>query len=292
MHFSPKLCKNTQMKLEFVTFANTSYMAPTRVLEEARAFGVFDRIRAMNEHDIPEFIRAHRRFIEENTRGYGLYIWKPKVIFDTLEQMEDDDILVYCDAGMKLNANGLPRFQEYIERLQQPDAHLLVFSANDVYVPQQYVKQDAVMHYFPEFNDTQRFRHYYYAGVMMLKKTKKTMDLVRDYLALCETETLLIDSISKVHQESYMYQGNDADSAMFNLCLAKHAIHSEVYPDETNIYTEVGGQDYGASNWSSLDAFPFHCRRIAPRFQNTAPPRSKQNTAPPKFKQWWLRNLQ
>ena len=271
------------MKLEFVTFANTAFMTPTRILEEAKSFGVFDRIRTMTEHDIPEFIQTHKDFISRNSRGYGLYIWKPKVIFDALETMSDGDILVYCDAGMKLNPKGLPRFREYIERMQQSDAHLLVFSANDLYVPQRFVKQDAVMHYFPEFNNTERVKHYYYAGVMMFKKTDQTMNLVRDYLALCETETLLTYSTTGTYPEAPMYQGNDADNAMFNLCLAKHSIHAEVYPDETNLYDESGVQKYGATDWSSLDAFPFHYCRLAPR---STPP-----VNPPKFKPWWLRSL-
>ena len=257
------------MKIEFVTFANTSYMSPTRIVEEAKSFGVFHRIRTMTEHEIPAFIRAHRSFIENNTRGYGLYIWKPRVILDTLERLADGDILVYCDAGMKLNTKGLPRFHEYIERLQNPDTHLLVFSTNDSYIPQRYVKQDAVMHYFPEFNDTNRFKRYYYAGVMILKKTEKTMALVRDYLALCETERLLTHSVTGTYPEVPGYQGNDGDNALFNLCLAKHSIHADVYPDETNLYDSTGTQDYAATDWSSLDAFPFQYRRLAPRIYQT-----------------------
>ena len=253
------------MRLEFATFANTAYMTTTRIIEEAKSFGVFDRIRAMTEHDIPSYIQSHQSFIDENPRGYGLYIWKPKVILDTLEQLADGDILVYCDAGLKLNVKGLPRFREYVERLQQPDIHLLVFSANDLYVPQRYVKQDAVMYYFPEFNDTQRFCRYYYGGLMMLKKTEKTMMLIRDFLRLCETEWLLENSTTDTYPEVPKYQGNDGDSALFNLCLAKHAIHCDVYPDETNVYDSKGIQDYFTTDWSSLDAFPFQCRRLALR---------------------------
>ena len=248
------------MKLGFVTFANSSFMTPTRIRNEAESFGMFDFIRIMNEHDISEFVDKHNRFIRRNPKGYGFYIWKPKVILDTLERMNENDILLYCDAGMKLNSKGLPRFREYVDQVRD----VLVFSTNDSYVPQRYVKQDAIMQYFPEFNDTSRFKRYYYAGVMLFRKTPKTMNLVRDYLALCETEWLLDNTETGRYTRISMFQGHDKDNALFNLCLAKHNIHTDIYPDETNLYDSSGTQDYGATDWSSLDAYPLQYRRLRP----------------------------
>ena len=251
------------MKVGFVTFANTSYMTPTRILGEAASFGVFDFVRSLNELDIAEYIQKHKPFIDANPRGYGFYIWKPKVILDTLAGMDEGDSLVYCDAGMKLNIKGLSRFYEYIDKVKKPDCHTLLFSTNESYVPQRYVKQDAVMHYFPEFNDTERFKRYYYAGVLMLKKTDKTMAMLRDYLALCETEDLLTYFSTKMYSEVPMFQGNDGDASLFNLCVAKHSIHTEIYPDETMLYVD-GVQKYDATDWTALAEYPFQCRRIRP----------------------------
>lgn len=260
LHFVTK----PSMKLGFVTFANTAYMRPTRILNEAASFGVFDFIRNVTEHDIPDYIQKHKTFIETNPKGYGFYIWKPKVILDTLATMQENDILVYCDAGMKLNVNGLPRFHEYIEKVQQPDQHLLVFSTNDLYAPQRFVKQDAIMEYFPEFNDAERFKRYYYAGVMILKKTDKTIALLQDYLRLCETETLLDYKTTGTYVEVPSYKGNDGDCSLWNLCLAKHGIHADIYPDETMLYDSAGEQAYDATDWSSLNAYPFQCQRLRP----------------------------
>lgn len=239
-------------------------MRPTRILDEARSFGVFDFIRSMTEHDIPEFIQRHKAFIDAHPKGYGLYIWKPTVILDTLVRMNDGDVLLYCDAGMQLNVKGLPRFREYIETVTQPECNLLVFSTNDTYVPQQYVKQDAIMEYFPEFNDTARFTRYYYAGTMLFKKTDKTIALIRDYLALCETERLLDNIERSTYSRVPGYLGNDTDNGLFNLCVAKHGIHADIYPDETNIYDGNGLQQHGTPDWSALAAYPLHYRRLRP----------------------------
>jgi hypothetical protein len=188
-----------------------------------------------------------------------LWIWKPKIILDTLEMLNDGDRLVYCDAGMHLNAKGLRRYFEYHRILDTCD--MVTFSLNDAYKAQHYVKRDAINACYPEF--ASQMNPYCYAGVMMLKKTPATLALVREWLGLCEVYEFLDTSPSKA-EELPCYVGNDCDNGLFNLCLAKHRISRAIYPDETNVYTAAGLQHYTASSqeWSQLELFPFQCRRL------------------------------
>lgn len=267
------------MTLTFVTFANTSYMHPSRILEEAHEFGVFTSIQHKTEHDIQEFVNKHKSFIESHPQGYGCWIWKPKVILDSLLSLQPDDILVYCDAGMKLNKPGLPRFHEYMEILQNPDNHMVTFSMNESHVPQLYVKADAVAEYFPEFQDSSRYMRYCYAGLLMLKRTEKTIQLLKDWLSLCENYHY-IDRNWSVRGECPNFQGNDCDNGLFNLVLAKHSIHATIYPDETNLYLPDGRQNLSVTDWSSLDRFPFQYRRLAPRIGLSNTPVRNRNEIP------------
>ena len=257
----------TSPKKVFLTFTNTGYHPPTRIVEQATAFGIFDRILHMTELDIPEFIEKHSEFIQNHTVGYGYYIWKPKIILDTLINMEDGDILFYCDSGIHLNLKGLPRFQEYLTYLDG-DKSMVTFCMSDRYVPQMFVKQDAVQYYFPEFNDMKGLESCY-AGCMILKKCDDTMDLIVDWLGLCEKYSFIDTSISCYTKELDGFQGNDKDSGLLNLVLAKYTIDYKITPDETNLYNEEGVQLHHLKlpthpnewPWSLLDAFPIHCRR-------------------------------
>ena len=65
--------------------------------------GVFDKIIQLNDNDISEYIEKHSNFIRTHRAGFGFWIWKPKIIYDTLNKMKEGDILVYCDAGMYVN---------------------------------------------------------------------------------------------------------------------------------------------------------------------------------------------
>jgi hypothetical protein len=249
-------------RTHFITFTNTGYMAPTRILHEAESFG-FDTVRAFTEYDIPEFIETHRAFIDQHSHGYGHWIWKPKIILDTLKSVPDNDIVIYCDAGMHLNKGGLSRYYDYLGMLQSPTTSAVVFSGGPFYKAQEYVKMDAVLAYAPGFAADSTITCY--AGVMMLRKTSDTLALVQDWLALCETYHFLDGSVSRA-PELPIFKGNDCDNGLFNLCLYRNKTHAVIPHVETNIYNNEGHQLHmTATDWSSLDHFPFQCRRLRPR---------------------------
>jgi hypothetical protein len=256
-----------EKELYFIAFANKSYMTTDRIANQAKEMNVFDKILQLTEDDISEYVEKHSNFIKSNPYGYGLFIWKPKVIYDTLLKMNNEDILVYCDAGTYVNKKGKDRFEFYIEQLNKHD--MVVFSTSDNYKAQRYVKNDAIMAYYPEFN--KEWTTACYAGLMIIKKTQKSLELIKDWLELCENYHFLDKSNIGKHKNLPHYIGNDCDNGLFNLCLAKYKIHFVVTPDEVNIYaggTQIAhtGKNQKEVDWSSLDHIPFQIRRMTPKF--------------------------
>lgn len=257
-------------KIKFLTFANTNFMNTNRIAEEAKSFNIFDEIIQLNEAHIKDFINKHKIFINNNPPGYGYFIWKPKIILDTLLNMNEDDILVYCDAGFYLNNNGIERLNFYLDKLKIKD--IITFSANDKYKIKQYVKMDAIMNYYPEFNNLHLDKNACYAGIMILKKTNNVINLISDWLNLCENYNFLDTNYSINYNEAPYFCGNDKDNGLFNLCLLKYNNSYKVYPDEINLYDENGFQlhhtniNFNNIDWSILNDKPFHCRRITPKF--------------------------
>ena len=256
------------MKICLGTFANTNFMNSNRIAKQANEFNMFDQIFQYTEKDIPEFIDKHKNFINTHPEGYGYYIWKPKVILDILNKLDDDDVLVYCDAGIYLNKNGKNRLNEYLDKLIQFD--VITFSTNDKYKAKYYVKMDAIMNYYSNFNEEYSDMNAVYAGLMIIKKCTKTIHLITDWLNLCENYNFLNISRSIHYKEADYFHGNDKDNGLFNLCLSKHKISYTIYPDETNVYTD-GIQiihnivDVNNIDWSPLHDKPFQCRRITPK---------------------------
>lgn len=257
------------MTITFLTFTNTNYMSSDRIKKQAEEFKIFDNILGMTELDIPEFIKKHEQFINYYKPGYGYWIWKPKIILDKLLKLNENDILIYCDAGMYFNINGKDRLLEYLNKLDDKIS-LVTFSANDNYKAQNFVKSDAVMNFYPNFNN--ELTNCCYAGLMIIKKNQDTINLISEWLQLCENYHYLDHSPSNQYRESPIFCGNDCDNGLFNLCLAKYKISHAIYPDEINLYSEDGKQLHHTDinpkeiNWDSLKDFPFQCRRMTPKF--------------------------
>lgn len=255
------------MKIKFLVFSNREYMTTDRIAKQAKEFGIFNEIIQTNEENIKEFIKKHRNFINTNKPGYGFWIWKPKIIYDTLEKLQDNEILIYCDAGMYINKNGKKRFDFYIEKLKEYD--MVTFSTGNNYKAEHYVKNDAIMSFYPEFNN--ETNSCCYAGLMIIKKNDNTLNFIKEWLQLCENYHFLDKSRSIKYKENPHYIGNDCDNGLFNLCLAKYKIHYTITPDEVNLYTSAGIQIAHTNKnqkeivWSSLDHIPFQYRRMTPK---------------------------
>jgi hypothetical protein len=258
------------MKKVFLTFANTAYMSTDRIAKQVKELELFDEIRQLSEKDIPEFINEHKAFIEANTHGYGKWIWKPKIIYDTLLDVNDNDIIFYSDAGTYINIKGKERMIEYLDMLLPSDSHILTFGTSEAYNPKLFVCIDAVMEYYPDFIKESNITCY--AGIMIIKKTSKTISLIKEWLDLCTNYKYLAGVLSGKYPNLPGYVGNDCDNGLFNLCLAKHKISKNIFPDECNVYTPDKRQAIHSSihinqtDWSVLDDKPIQIRRMTPKF--------------------------
>jgi hypothetical protein len=255
-------------KIIFVTFSNTDFMSSDRIVKQAQEFDIFDKIFQLTEKDIPEYIEKHRDFINQYQSGYGYWIWKPKIILDTLNKIDDNDILIYADAGVYINKNGKPRFQYYLDNLIEKE--IVVFETSSAYLGQEYTKLDAIMSYHPEFKDKRTCCKH--AGLMIIKKTQSTLNLITDWLNLCENYHFIDDSRSINYNELSIFKGNDKDNGLFCLCIDKYNnIVFSIPAGEVLVYMKDGRQAHHEMNahkidWSILDDKPLQCRRLTPKF--------------------------
>jgi hypothetical protein len=257
------------MKKHFLTFANSEFDNLERIKNQVQDFENFDFVYCCSEINIPEFIEKHHDFIKKNSIGYGLWIWKPKIIYDFLLKLNNDDILVYADAGVYVNKNGTERFEYYLSLLKE-DKYLCVFSTNDYYKSQHFVKIDAVMNYNPEF--VNNLSNACYAGLMIIKRSEISLQIIKDWLDLCENYHFIDKSPSVNYKELSNFKGNDCDNGLFNLVLSNFKDYiSIIYPDEVNVYSNGKqivhtGINLENVDWSELNKIPFQIRRITKKF--------------------------
>lgn len=87
----------------FITFGNPTYHnSVKRICKEAENLDFFTKIYGFTEVDLKQdeyFWNNHGNFIENNNRGYGYWLWKSYLIQKELNRINENDILIYCDAG-------------------------------------------------------------------------------------------------------------------------------------------------------------------------------------------------
>jgi len=239
-------------------------MSTDLIAKEAQSFNVFDEISQYSEENIKEFVEEHKQFISENPHGFGLFIWKAKVILTKLQSMNDNDILMYCDSGTHLNIHGKERLIEYFNMIND-ETPLLTFGTSTDYLIKDFALIDAAMEYYPHiYKENEHI--VCYAGVMILKKSESTINFISDWLKLCTNYNYLMGIHSGKYLPINSYQGCDYDNGLFGLCLAKHKIHKMIYPDECNLYIDNKqmihkGVKPADMPWYLLYDKPIHYRR-------------------------------
>lgn len=83
-------------------------------------------------------------------RGYGYWKWKSYLVKKVFDTLNNDDIIVYADAGCVFNAKADERLQYYIERVKNSQSGFLVFA--QTCIEKDWNKSDC-LNYFGVLND-------------------------------------------------------------------------------------------------------------------------------------------
>ena len=106
------------MKHIFITYGDKGYeAAKAKIVQEAKDTGEFDEIHAYGRENLSDALLASDAI--KIKRGGGLWSWKPDIILTTMEQAQDGDIIVYCDAGCTLYPS--KEWKQYWKKLENHD---------------------------------------------------------------------------------------------------------------------------------------------------------------------------
>lgn len=236
------------MKKHFLTFGDSwNYRkALARIEAEVSSMGFFDSCTISNETKIPEFIAFHQQFFAENKTGFGFWIWKPHLVGQALEAMEDGDILLYCDSGCQFNVNkrSLKRLQEYFDMLAASKHATLSFEL--IHKERDWTKRDCFEQLGAQVDDSRQL----VGGIFLIKKCQAAVDLMsRINQLIASKQYSLFDNTPTVTPNEASFVEHRNDQSIFSL-MRKQA-GSLVLPDETWF-----------ENWDDGADFPIHARRF------------------------------
>ena len=214
---------NTRPKRFFVSFGNEQYKKSIlRITTEAKSLNFFDVITGHTHTDLQndqDFWPIHKKFIEANPRGYGYWIWKPYLIWKTLQAANDNDTIIYADAGCTIYPSRCKRLYEYESILQSSPHGIIGFRLRESYCGEkEYNKMDLV-HYLgaESFLNTKQ----YAATVIVLRKCENTMNIIKKWYETAHNYHLIDDSPSLI-PNSPVFRDHRHDQSIYSLVSKQH----------------------------------------------------------------------
>jgi hypothetical protein len=182
------------MEIVLVTYADIKFRASQKkLIKEARKSGVFTKILRFNETDLPDHIRKSPLFSFEYGGGY--WCWKPYVLNRALSVINDNDIIVYLDAGFEFNFNANSQWAKIFNSLNSHNGVFFSYNKDINYKWTQFAFNSPKLKYWikPEainvltklnFNLDCIESSKLMAGFFILKKNNITIDIINQWLNL------------------------------------------------------------------------------------------------------------
>ena len=236
------------MKKHFLTFGDSwNYRkALVRIEAEVAAMDFFDSYTISNETRIPEFIEYHQEFFSGNKTGFGFWIWKPYIVGQALEAMEDGDILLYCDSGCQFNVNerSLKRLQEYFDMLAASEHSTLSFEL--IHKERDWTKRDCFEALGAPVDDSCQL----VGGIFLIRKCQAGIDLIAGVNELISSRQYsLFDNSPSIAPNEPSFVEHRNDQSIFSLM--RKLAGTLILPDETWF-----------KDWDAGADFPIHARRF------------------------------
>jgi len=169
--------------ISFISYGNDTFKsAKERIKKEAEAMGIFNgTIRIYGPEDLsPEFKAAVGPTLNE-ARGGGYWLWKAYIIKDMLTRLNEDDILLYADAGCSLQPVGLPRLKEYVEMISKSSGKSVLGMM--LPHPEQKWTSSAIFEHFGLTPEDERWTsNQILATVSMYRKCKESLEFVNAWV--------------------------------------------------------------------------------------------------------------
>ena len=178
----------TNSKIYFLTYGDDKFLKSRfRIIKEAKSLNIFDECicytRDNIENDLRDVLNKNIEFknVFNGKRGGGYFIWRPYIFYKLLNLINNNDIIIYADAGCTINNNieVIDNLKKYINILHDSKSGILGFRNPNI--ESIWTKSD-IFNYFGVLNNevitnTRQFC----TNRMMIKKNENSLNIFSKY---------------------------------------------------------------------------------------------------------------
>ncbi|MDB9839769.1 hypothetical protein OAC57_05705 [Planktomarina temperata] len=190
-----------------ISFANKEYKTSQATLSmSAKKYQVFDSIIEYGEDDVQSLFTEYETIMRE-PRGYGLWLWKPYLVCQSLKDLNYGDILFYCDSGVEFVRNP----SALLELVKQSD--VVTFELDFV---EKFWSHQALVNNFPCDKVTETYMRA--ASYFIIQKSENSEKFIHDWFKLCTNSVFLKDDF--ISPQIHGFNFHRHDQSIFS-CLSK-----------------------------------------------------------------------
>ncbi len=213
------------MKKYFLTYGDKNfYLSKKHLINLAKRSDLFHQTIALGFNDLDkEFVNTYSSILKVS-KGGGFWIWKHRIIKNLLNDIAENDIIIYCDAGasLNLNNNALKRFNEYIDILQDSEYGNFRMQSEKQFKENQYSTKE-IFRYFQispnsEIGNSTQLQ----AGHMIFQKNQHTKDIINEFEKVLIFDSELITDKYNDNGQIEGFVSNRHDQSIFSLLTKKY----------------------------------------------------------------------
>lgn len=182
-------------KINFITYSEGKEFEVSKkhIISLAKFSGFFEECIPYSFRDLDSEFKKKYSDILKMQRGAGYWLWKLNIIEKSLKSMNNNDILVYSDAGSSFNLHAKKRFNEYIDLLNSQNIYgNLRFECEPQHIENLWTSKE-LFDYFNIKTDSQHaLSTQLEAGHMIFKKTEHTLELLKSFHKVLDHDIELI----------------------------------------------------------------------------------------------------
>jgi hypothetical protein len=179
------------MKKELILFCTSNYKNINKDLIDNK-YDLFDEVKLLTENDLDDYIKP---IVEDNRqkyghdgngwpdRGYGYWIWKPYIILQELNKLNEGDILVHLDMHCHLNVIK-NYFNDIINELNNQSIILGNVGFNDLMYTTTKLRKHVEKKLNHIFTDKQLNDVQYESGIQFIKNTEFSRNFIKTWFDL------------------------------------------------------------------------------------------------------------
>ena len=211
--------------IHLVTFANKEpFIKSQKILDlTCKKCGISTHT-MWNQEQIylTEFYKKNKNLFDRyKTIGFGLFIWKPYIIYQRLISIENNEFIYYQDSS-QYDFNGLEyNINQVCEFMNKNNIELIPGFTIDK-INRNLIKEECLQYLNYHTNEDFLNKNHIHTSPMLLKKTPYTVNFIKEWMDLCQIPQCIIKN-TRSHQ---------CDQAILNILLDKYGYKGLVYIQE------------------------------------------------------------